>query len=73
MMDYAPDGDRVRETACRCPKKWARRIKVKSVSVKTFKSWAFASDFDVEICDGKVVEALCKYCGSFISAKMLFS
>ena len=34
MMDYAPDADRARETACRCPKKQARRIKASADKIK---------------------------------------
>ena len=38
------------------------------VKETTFRNWAFASDFEIKVVDGIVVEALCTPC-SFINKK----
>ena len=40
------------------------------VKEMTFRNWAFASDFEIKVVDGIVVEALCIPCSSINEKKL---
>ena len=40
------------------------------VKETTFRNWAFASDFEIKVVDGIVVEALCTPCSSINKKKL---
>ena len=65
-MDYAPDADRARETACRCPKKQAHRIKASADKIIFFVCVSLHMTINVFLEESYV-------CGSFIISDKTFS